>query len=467
MSRQAIIAIIILMSAALIGSSAIQLFWIRKSLALKEKTFDDRIFITLNMAKEKLLSELQSDIKIKGLEKKLSKKDPVIRKQLEYEIRKDEVLSDTNSLENINFEHVEALDKFIRKELQVNQGIDLEYEYGIFSNKTNSFLIRNGHFVVEFGNSGSTSTIKEVDGLESSNYSLPLFEDLSVVEPGYLKLYFPKRTRYLWENLIPIVLSSVLFTMMILFCFGYTVYIIFKQKKLSEVKNDFINNMTHEFKTPIATINLATDSIGNASIISNEDKIRRFLGIIKAENKRMLNQVEKVLQMAQIDKQEISLKPIKLDINDLVQTVAGNAALKVQARDGSLDIRLKAKYPQVEADQTHISNIVANLIDNAEKYTRETPHIEVETMDDKDGVKISVKDNGIGMSKEALKHIFEKFYRVPTGNVHDVKGFGLGLSYVKAIVDAHGGKVFVKSELGKGSMFTVFIPFKPKFSSYK
>ncbi len=460
MSRKAIIAIIILMSAAVIGSSAIQLFWVRKSLAIKEKTFDDRIFITLNMAKEKLLSELQSDIKIKGLEKKLSTKDPIIRKQLEYEIRKDEVLSDTNSLENINSDHVEALDNFIKKELRENQGIDLEYEYGIYSNKTNSFLIRDGHFVVEFGNSGSTSTIKEEDGLESTFYSLPIFEDLSVVEPGYLKLYFPKRTRYLWQNLLPILISSILFTLMILFCFAYTVYIIFKQKKLSEIKNDFINNMTHEFKTPIATISLATDSIGNASIISNEDKVRRFLGIIKAENKRMLNQVEKVLQMAQIDKQEITLKPVKIDINDLVKTVAENSALKVHSRDGVLDIRLNAKFPVIEADQTHISNIVANLIDNAEKYTKEIPHIEVETADDKDGIKISVRDNGIGMSKEALKHIFEKFYRVPTGNVHDVKGFGLGLSYVKAIIDAHGGKVYVKSDLGKGSIFTVFLPFK-------
>lgn len=448
------------MSAAVIGSSAIQLFWVRKSLAIKEKTFDDRIFITLNMAKEKLLSELQSDIKIKGLEKKLSTKDPIIRKQLEYEIRKDEVLSDTNSLENINSDHVEALDNFIKKELRENQGIDLEYEYGIYSNKTNSFLIRDGHFVVEFGNSGSTSTIKEEDGLESTFYSLPIFEDLSVVEPGYLKLYFPKRTRYLWQNLLPILISSILFTLMILFCFAYTVYIIFKQKKLSEIKNDFINNMTHEFKTPIATISLATDSIGNASIISNEDKVRRFLGIIKAENKRMLNQVEKVLQMAQIDKQEITLKPVKIDINDLVKTVAENSALKVHSRDGVLDIRLNAKFPVIEADQTHISNIVANLIDNAEKYTKEIPHIEVETADDKDGIKISVRDNGIGMSKEALKHIFEKFYRVPTGNVHDVKGFGLGLSYVKAIIDAHGGKVYVKSDLGKGSIFTVFLPFK-------
>ena len=463
MSQRAIIAIIILMSAAVIGSSAIQLFWVRKSLALKEKTFDDRIFITLNMAKEKLLSELQSDIKIKGLEKKLSTKDPIIRKQLEYEIRKDEVLSDTNSLENINSDHVEALDNFMRKELKVNQGIDLDYEYGIFSNKSNSFLIRDGHFVVEFGDSGSTSTIKEEDGLESTPYSMPIFEDLSVVEPGYLKLYFPKRTRYLWENLLPIVFSSVLFTMMILFCFAYTVYIIFKQKKLSEIKNDFINNMTHEFKTPIATISLATDSIGNASIISSEDKIRRFLGIIKAENKRMLDQVEKVLQMAQIDKQEISLKPVRIDVNELVSTVAGNSAIKVQARGGVLDIKLKAKYAIIEADQTHISNIVANLIDNAEKYTKEIPHIDVETNDDKDGVIITVKDNGIGMSKESMKHIFEKFYRVHTGNLHDVKGFGLGLSYVKAIVDAHGGRVYVKSELGKGSSFTIFLPFKYKF----
>ncbi|HOY11747.1 MAG TPA: HAMP domain-containing sensor histidine kinase [Saprospiraceae bacterium] len=464
MSKKVIISIIILMSAALIGLSVIQFLWIRKSLALKEKTFDDRIFITLNMAKEKLLENLQEDITILGLEKKISTQDERRREQLEYELKKNKMLSDTNLLENIEISHIEELDNFISKELKINQGIDLTYEYGIYSNRTKSFLIRDGHFVVEFGNSKSSSTIKTQDGLESTPYSLPLFEDVSSNEPGYLKLYFPKRTRYLWQNLIPIVLSSILFTALVLFCFSYTVYIVFKQKKISEIKNDFINNMTHEFKTPIATISLASDSIGNASIIGNPEKIKRFLSIIKAENKRMLNQVEKVLQMAQIDKKEITIKPAKIDINELVENVAENSALKVQSRGGSLEINLLAKYTQIQADQTHLSNIVANLIDNAEKYTKETPHIIVETQDDKDGIKIIVKDNGIGMSKDSQKHIFEKFYRVHTGNLHDVKGFGLGLSYVKAITEAHGGRVFVKSELGKGSTFTVFIPFKPKFS---
>ena len=177
------------MSAALIGLSVIQFLWIRKSLALKEKTFDDRIFITLNMAKEKLLENLQEDIKILGLEKKISTQDERRREQLEYELKKNKMLSDSNLLETIEISHIVDLDNFIRKELKHNQGIDLTYEYGIYSNRTKSFLIRDGHFVVEFGNSKSSSTIKTQDGLESTPYSLPLFEDVSATEPGYLTLY--------------------------------------------------------------------------------------------------------------------------------------------------------------------------------------------------------------------------------------------------------------------------------------
>ena len=226
------------------------------------------------------------------------------------------------------------------------------------------------------------------------------------------------------------------------------------------MKSDFINNMTHEFKTPIATISLASDSILSPNILENKDKVTRFINIIKQENKRMLSQVEKVLQMAQIEKENVELKFNPFNVHEAIQDAVINAELKVQAKGGSISTNLLAQNPVIVADGTHISSIINNLLDNAEKYTPEKPEILIATKDVKNGLEISVSDNGIGMSKDALKLIFEKFYRVHTGNVHDVKGFGLGLSYVKAMVDAHHGHVSVKSELGKGSIFTIFLPSK-------
>ena len=245
-------------------------------------------------------------------------------------------------------------------------------------------------------------------------------------------------------------------------CFAYTIYVIFRQKQISVIKNDFINNMTHEFKTPIATISLATDSIGSPKVINEESKIRRFLNIIKQENKRMLSQVEKVLQMAQIDRKELNLKKVSIDLHEVIEKVVGNASLKVESREGQIMTDLQAENHLIEGDATHITNVVANLIDNAEKYSEEKPVIKVSSRDKKGGVVFTVEDNGIGMSKDSVKHIFEKFYRIPTGNVHNVKGFGLGLSYVKAIIEAHQGNISVKSELGKGSRFSVFLPLKKK-----
>ena len=226
------------------------------------------------------------------------------------------------------------------------------------------------------------------------------------------------------------------------------------------MKTDFINNMTHEFKTPIATISLASDSILSPAILENKDKVTRFINIIKQENKRMLSQVEKVLQMAQIEKENVELKFNAVNLHETIEDAVINAELKIQAKGGTIQTSLLSQNPIIEADQIHISSIINNLLDNAEKYTPEHPEIIISTRDVKGGIEFDVSDNGIGMTKDALKLIFEKFYRVHTGNVHDVKGFGLGLSYVKAMVDAHQGKIYVKSELGKGSIFTIYLPSK-------
>lgn len=466
MSRKAIFFIMFLMSAAVLGVSAIQFFWIKEALNLKEKTFDDRIFLILNKAKDRLQEDIQSDMQITDeLKEKIVTEDVWKQRQVENELKKTLFLTDSHAIENISFNNIEALDSYFKNEFN-SQGIDLKFEYGIYSKKTESFIIRDGHFVVEFDNKKSASTIINEVGLENTVFSVQLFDGVTQEEPGLLKIYFPSKSKFLWRNLINILLSSILFTSLILFCFAYTIYVIFQQKKVSEIRNDFINNMTHEFKTPIATISLASDSITNANIIKDETKIRRFVGIIKSENKRMLSQVEKVLQMAQIDRKDVALKKVTVDINELAKIAAENAELKINNRGGEIELILNAKRSTVEADQTHVSNIMANLLDNAEKYTIDTPKIVIETQDDKDGVKFMISDNGVGIPKDSLKMIFDKFFRVHTGNLHDVKGFGLGLSYVKALVDAHGGRVTVRSELGKGSIFTVFLPFRSYLSKF-
>jgi two-component system phosphate regulon sensor histidine kinase PhoR len=216
--------------------------------------------------------------------------------------------------------------------------------------------------------------------------------------------------------------------------------------------------MTHEFKTPIATISLASDSILSPKIIADPDKIQRFVGIIKEENKRMLSQVEKVLQMALLDKHDFQLNLKNVDIHEIIQNAVSNIDLQVSQRNGNIYKELHATKPIVLADQTHLTNIIYNLLDNANKYSADHPQINISTKDVPGGINIVVKDKGIGMSKENQKMIFEKFYRVPTGNIHNVKGFGLGLSYVKAMVLAHKGSISVESELNKGSVFTVFLP---------
>ena len=224
------------------------------------------------------------------------------------------------------------------------------------------------------------------------------------------------------------------------------------------MKTDFINNMTHEFKTPIATISLAADSIASPKVISDEGKINRFVGIIRQENKRMLQQVEKVLQMAQIDKRDFELNLTRVDMHEVIRQAVDHLNLQVTKREGRIDVQLDASRPDIEGDATHLSNVIYNLLDNANKYSENAPEIRITTCNRGEGIEITVEDKGIGMTKEDQKHIFDKFYRVHTGNVHDVKGFGLGLSYVKAIATAHQGSIDVKSEPGKGSKFFLFLP---------
>jgi two-component system phosphate regulon sensor histidine kinase PhoR len=259
------------------------------------------------------------------------------------------------------------------------------------------------------------------------------------------------------------IIASIVFTTIIILAFAVTVRTLFNQKKLSEIKSDFINNMTHELKTPLATISLAIDALTNEKVIHDTDKIKTYSSMIKEENKRMNKQVEKILQAARLEKEEIKLSKVELDAHQVISKVADNILLQIQEKNGTLALKLRASNPVIEADEVHFSNIIFNLLDNAMKYSNDAPHIEVQTLNTGNGMlSIKIKDNGIGMDKETQSRIFEKFYRAHTGNLHNVKGFGLGLSYVKAIVDAHNGKIKVESVLGKGSTFTLILPTKAK-----
>jgi two-component system phosphate regulon sensor histidine kinase PhoR len=453
------------MSTSLVGVGMIQLFWIKWSVNLDEKNFNDKVITALNRVKDRLRQDVE-DRAYAELLKQRTETSLSSAKEMDSPF-KPERTKDMNSLSFFlnPSEYLEAIDKdkldlFLKQEL-ADQGIDLKYEYGVYSKELHSYIIVNGNYAVSIEDTTKSSNVAELSPLLKAEYRISLFAN-EFSEPGHLNLYFPNKTRFLWSSVFPILLSSTLFTVLILFCFSYTVYIIFRQKKVSEMKTDFINNMTHEFKTPIATISLASDSVLSPSIIHDENKVRRFINIIKQENLRMLSQVEKVLQMGQIERNDLNLKLGELDIHELIEDAVVNAGLKVQAKGGSIHTDLRAKDPVILADHTHIGSVINNLLDNAEKYTPEKPEITISTSDVSNGIQISVKDNGIGIPKDAQKHIFEKFYRVPTGNVHNVKGFGLGLSYVKAMVEAHGGHIQVKSEPGKGSTFTVFLPKKQK-----
>ena len=284
-------------------------------------------------------------------------------------------------------------------------------------------------------------------------------ENLSTDEAIILVIPIKK---VVFKDLRPRIIAGVLFTLVIISAFGLTVYTMIRQKKLNVIKNDFINNMTHEFKTPIATISLAVDALKNPKVIGNPEKLTYFSSIIKEENQRMNRQVETILKSALMDRQEIEINKKPLHIHQIIEDVADNFALRLQEKNGDIEIHLNAENDLIDGDEVHISNLVNNLMDNAVKYGKDNvpPHISLTTSSTAKKFIMVIEDNGIGMTRETVKRIFEKFYRAHTGNLHNVKGFGLGLSYVKTVIDAHDGSIKPESTLGKGSMFTIELPLK-------
>jgi two-component system, OmpR family, phosphate regulon sensor histidine kinase PhoR len=336
------------------------------------------------------------------------------------------------------------LTKIIAESLLAH-GIKTKAHYGITEYAPNNFVL--------------LSKNAPLFELFKTPYSIELFRRSMFNECKSLHLMLPERKKYLYASMSPMILSSSVFFLMVVGSFILLFQIIFKQKKLSDMKTDFINNMTHELKTPIATISIASEMLKDNSISALEDNRAKYAGIIFDENKRLYNHVEQVLQIARLEKGELQLNLEDSDIHTVIQTAVGRFNLILEDLDGKIELNLNASPSILKIDEMHFTGLINNLIDNAIKYNDKKPLIKINTFNYTSGIQIEVIDNGVGLSREDQHKIFEKFYRVSKGNVHDTKGFGLGLSYVQTIVEKHHGKVRVESKLKEGSKFIIQLPF--------
>jgi len=354
----------------------------------------------------------------------------------------DDLLGEQKQM--INRINKDEIDAMLEEQLRM-KGIDIDYEYAVVD--------RGGNHVI-------FSDYVENDEKEVllSDFAIKLFPNDFSVGENYLTLFFPDQTRFLIKDIWLTLTSSIFLVLLIIFCFGYAIFAIIRQKKLSEIKNDFINNMTHEFKTPIATVSLACEALQDKDIQKNNAFVTRYVEAIRDENKRLGRQVEKVLQMATLDKKEYRLKLEEIDIHEIIDKALSHINLQVEKRGGCIQKNLIASNHLIVSDNVHLTNVIYNLLDNANKYSPESPDIRIDTEDHHLGILIRITDKGVGMSKASIEKIFDRFYRIPTGNLHDVKGFGLGLTYVKTILLALGGQIKVKSTPGKGSTFEIILP---------
>ena len=354
-----------------------------------------------------------------------------------FEISAKDVLSAMPLEERVS---VPVLQKLIKKELE-EHGVETKFEFGIYSNNL-ATKIKSNEFKYD----------------KDATYSIPVFIDNEGSTKYELLVTFPLKKKFLLSELISITVLSIIFTLIILIAYSSALNQLIRQRQISEIKNDFINNMTHEFKTPIATINLALDAIKNPKIIDDKEKVLRYLQMIKDENKRMHAQVENVLRISKLEKKELDIVKEPHNIHEIIEDAIEHVNLILADREGTIISHFNALRNTVLINDVHFTNVIVNILENAIKYSPNVPEIEICTENIKDMIIIKIKDKGLGMSKAAQKRIFEKFYREHTGDIHNVKGHGLGLSYVKRIVDDHNGQVYVESEKGKGSTFIIKLP---------
>ncbi len=342
----------------------------------------------------------------------------------------------------------ENLDTLIKREL-LSKNINLSYDYWVTSSRNiNKTIYQNVSFTA-----GETLPKNTFHKIIFSN-------DLVINDPGILYVSFPSKNSLIFNNMFVTLASSVGLLLVLLSIFTYTIYTIIRQKKLSEMKTDFINNMTHEFKTPVATIMIASEALKDPDLVPDRARVNRLAGIIYDENVRLGNHIESVLSVAKLEKKELQLARKPVSVNELITAVIDSMGLQLQKKEAEVVLNLNAKPDTLIGDEMHISNLLYNLIDNANKYSAHQPKITVSTSNTNQQIVIQVTDNGIGMTKDQTKRIFDQFYRVPTGNLHDVKGFGLGLSYVNDIITQMNGSIKVISEKDKGTTFEIHLPLK-------
>lgn len=415
---------IIIASISLVGVIFTQLYWVKKAIVFKEEQFNNATMLSLKSVVNQLW-EAHNDSTYKQMQ------ESGVRCKPDWESIFD-VLDPT---------HLESL---IKKELGCFQ-INIDYGYGVYDKLSGSFKM--GEF--------------EDCQVELLNTSHRMSLDC-LFKPAkyYLSIYFPNQKSRILLNMAGWLSLSGLFIIVVIISFYYTISSLMRQKKLSEMKTDFVNNMTHELKTPISTISLASEMLLRPIVAESVEKTKKYARIIFDENSRLQNQVEQVLQISILDKGDMKIRPKEFDIHKIIRKLNDNFKLKLKEANGKISMSLNAEPSLIFADRAHVMNMISNLLDNAQKYTRQNPQIKISTENFKEGLKIIVEDNGVGISAEHQKQIFKKLYRVPTGNIHDVKGFGLGLYYTKTMADAHGGFVKLQSSLGEGSIFELYLPFK-------
>ena len=519
MSKRVFILLIALMSVALIGIITVQIYWINTTIEIREEQFTNDVKFALAKVSENiqereiddyyrkygtiidsarkstesvvrdfyfkqidtarneefsfrqsiLENDYKSSIPLFGndsltfktffseKEQEITKISPLNKDYLEvspeeriYEIAR------LSKLENIQLENYfkdiaprqPIYQRVTKNEIGINlenelteRGVNTDFEFGVYGDGL-ATKVKSDKFKKENGKS----------------YQVPLFIDDSGNSNYQLYVSFPEKNEYILGSISNILVLAAIFILIIILAFASAIYQLLRQKQISEIKTDFINNMTHEFKTPIATINLALDAIKNPKIIEDKEKILRYAEMIRQENKRMHGQVENVLRISKLEKNQLDLTKAVSDLHEVIHDAVTHVDLIVKDKGGYINLHLEALQTEVILSKFHFTNVIVNMLDNAIKYTNESPKIDIYTENVGNNIVLKIKDQGIGMNKNVQKHIFDKFYREQKGNIHDVKGHGLGLSYVKKIVEHLQGSVSVESEKGKGSTFTVRLP---------
>jgi two-component system phosphate regulon sensor histidine kinase PhoR len=409
---------------ALLGIIITQIFWVKDALDLREEQFDQRVKVAMKSVSTQIL-DAQIDSSAKYL---LTPCDT-------------DFFNNKPIMEIIDANLLDSLLAFEFLCMNINEA----YEYGVYNSKDSSFVL--GPYA------------DHENALINTDHKVSL-TCIYKEDVYFLGVHFDNQGRIVFHSMILLVILSIVFLTILILSFYMIIKLMFRQKRLSRVKTDFINNMTHEFKTPIATISLSSEMLLKSDINKFPYKTKRYATVIYDENVRLQKQVEQILQLSVLEKGTFKLRLKELDIHRVIRRMAEHYSVNAKRKGGKIEFELNAGNYLLEVDKTHFSNIIANLIDNAIKYTPVNPDIRIITQNKQGMFILSVSDNGIGISADNQKHIFKKLYRIPTGNIHDVKGFGLGLFYVKTMVEAHNGKIKIKSELGKGTTLIIELPIK-------